>query len=434
MALIPPAETTIVEFKTQWSSSIRKEIIAFANTLGGDLYIGVDDDGNVVGIANPSAVQESVISMARDNIYPTVMPLLGFKVLNDAGKKVLVVHVNKGPDRPYRAGPNDVNTIYVRVGNVCVPASFEQISRFVTESNPTPWEERVANDQNLTFEYFTDYCADHGVLIDPKRHIGAGLWSPTFGSYTNLGMLLSDQNPFEVKVSVYADNGKGSLLKTATLSGSLLKVLEETDAYIFHECLSRIDKPRTGGLQRTEQHDIAHDALREAVVNLAVHRDYTRTPPCTVHITPAQVSLFSVGGPHELTADEILLMMTTNCRNPKLAAIFNRLRLMEGTGSGFTKIHDAYPGIPLTEILTISETMFLINLPRIVPDRNLPTDIIERRIYELLRTQKTASRQFIQDALGIARSTLSQRLKRMTDEGYIRATGAGRSTTYQISA
>lgn len=433
MSLIPPAETTLVEFKTQWSNSIKKEIIAFANTLGGDLYIGVDDDGNVVGIDNPSAVQESVIAMARDNIYPTVMPLLGFKVLNDNNKKVLVVHVNQGPDRPYRAGPNDVNTIYVRVGNVCVPASFEQISRFVTESNPTPWEERAANIQNLTFEYFTEYCADHGVLIDPKRHIGAGLWSSTFDCYTNLGMLLSDQNPFEVKVSVYGDDKKGSLLKTETLSGSLPKVLEETDACIFRECLKRIDKPQAGGLQRLEQHDIAHDALREAVVNLAVHRDYTRTPPCTVHITPSQVSLFSVGGPHELTVEEILLMMTTNCRNPKLAAIFNRLRLMEGTGSGFTKIHDAYPNTPLNEILTIGETMFLINLPRVVVDRNLPTDIIERRIYEMLRTRHTASRQVIQDTLGIARSTLSQKLKQMTEAGFIKVTGASRSTVYQIA-
>lgn len=117
MDAIPPVESTIVEFKSDWSDSIKNELIAFANTFGGNLYIGVADNGSPIGLDNPTKLQERIVSMARDNIFPSILHLLAFKVLTIEGRSILLVHVDRGDEPPYRLGLNDVNTIYVRVGN-----------------------------------------------------------------------------------------------------------------------------------------------------------------------------------------------------------------------------------------------------------------------------------------------------------------------------
>lgn len=68
MLFLPSHESVTTEFKREWTDNIKKEIVAFANTLGGDLFIGVDDDGTLVGVDNPDRLEERIISTARDNI------------------------------------------------------------------------------------------------------------------------------------------------------------------------------------------------------------------------------------------------------------------------------------------------------------------------------------------------------------------------------
>lgn len=114
MFFLPPHESVTTEFKREWTDNIKKEIVAFANTLGGDLFIGVDDDGELVGVDNPDRLEERIISMARDNIHPAVTHLLWFERIRRDGKTALVVHVGPGTDKPYCTDPRDSGTVYVR--------------------------------------------------------------------------------------------------------------------------------------------------------------------------------------------------------------------------------------------------------------------------------------------------------------------------------
>lgn len=401
------------------------------------MYVGVNDDGLPVGISNPAKLQERIISMARDNIYPSILPLLSFKILKVQGSSVLLVHVDSGQDRPYRLGPNDVNTIYVRVGNTSMPASYEQICRFVNESNPTPWESRLSKNQNLTFEYFDAYSSARHFPVDVKKNLNLGLWDKTLEGFTNLALLLSDQNPFQVRITVYAYDDRSYILGTDVFSGSLLKVLEETDQAILKVSLCGIEKQSYGGLERKEIYDVPRAAIREAVVNMMVHRDFMRSPPCTIQVTPSQISFFSIGGPYDLTVEELVLMTATNCRNPKLAMIFNRLQLMEGVGSGFNIIHASYPNVDFADLLTIGETMFLIQLPRKKPKNrslsfNSSNDPLTNRIQDFIGVQGQVSRRQIETFLNIPRSTVSYKLLSMMKAGLIRTVGNGRNTMYEL--
>ena len=437
MDAIPPVESTIVEFKSDWSDSIKKELIAFANTFGGDLYVGVSDNGSPIGLNNPTKLQERIVSLARDNIFPSILHLLAFKVLTIEGRSILLVHVDRGDDPPYRLGPNDVNTIYVRVGNTSMPASYEQICRFVNESNPIPWESRLSKNQNLTFDYFDTYSSARKFPVDVKKHLNLGLWDKFLDGFTNLALLLSDQNPFEVRLSVYDDDDRSNLTNTAIFSGSLLKVLEETDQATLKESHCGIRKQPYGGLERIELYDVPRIAIREAVVNMMVHRDFMRTPPCTVQVTPSQISFFSIGGPCDLSVEELVLMTATNCRNPKLAMIFNRLSLMEGVGSGFNKIQACYSHVKFSDLLTIGETMFVIHLPRDQSkNRRLNFKPIEdpltNRIQDFVGVNGQVSRRQIESELSMPRSTVSYKLLAMMKAGLIRPIGKGKNTVYVL--
>lgn len=444
MLFLPSHESVTTEFKREWTDNIKKEIVAFANTLGGDLFIGVDDDGTLVGVDNPDRLEERIISMARDNIHPAVAHLLWFERVRRDGKAALVVHVGQGTDKPYCTDPRDSGTVYVRVGSVTLRASITQIRRFVEESNPTPWDSRIARDQSLTFHYCAAYCAERGLHFNPVQDFTYGLVDPKSRCFTNLAYLLSDQNTYRITLAVFRDEQKTDLKRSKEFSGSILQCLEEANEYILEECLMQMEKPTNGTLERINHYSVPSEAVREALVNMIAHRDYTRTPPCVVHITPSEVKFFSVGGPADLTAHEILTQMATNCRNLRLAHFLKALHLMEGIGSGFQTIRRAYDHVELTELINILDTAFLITLPS---KKELPPKKVERRtesemthwddfsptderIFDFLSSQSRTSRLDLEKNLSLPRSTTNYHLRKLLEEGRIRKIGVGRNTFY----
>lgn len=443
MSKIPPCESEIVEFKRNWTENIKKELVAFANTLGGDLYIGVGDAGEIVGVDQPDRTAERVISMARDNIYPSVMPLLSFKRIREGDKTVVAVHVMPGTDKPYCTDPSDIGTIYVRVGTFSMTASYAQVSRFVAQANPVVWESRVATEQALTFEFCRAFALSKNLNFNPTQDFFYGFVDPKSRSYTNLAYLCSDENPHKIVIAVFADEEKAQLLKSETLSGSILKCLQDAQEFILGECLLRMEKPTDGSLERQNRYSVPPDAVREALVNMVAHRDYTRTPPCVIHLTPSRVLFFSVGGPADLTEEEILLQIATNCRNVRLANFLKALHLMKGTGSGFCTIRSAYNNIPLRQLIQVLDTSFLISLPRqILPVevRRFPTyaDVmaldsqtsVEARIIDLIRKNGPLTRAQIEEQLTIPRTTANYWLNKLNEKQQIIREGSGRNTRY----
>ncbi len=208
MNSIPPCESNLVQFKRSWSDNIRNELVAFANTLGGDLYIGIDDSGTLVGVDEPDRLEERVISVARDNVYPSIMPLLSFRRITDGNKTALVVHVMPGTEKPYCTDPSDISTIYVRVGTVSMRASYAQITRFVEEANPTPWESRLSKNQALTFDYCNAFSLSRNLNFNPAQDFFYGFVDPKSREFTNLAFLCSDQNSFKIVIAVFADDEK----------------------------------------------------------------------------------------------------------------------------------------------------------------------------------------------------------------------------------
>ncbi|WP_297610901.1 RNA-binding domain-containing protein [uncultured Sutterella sp.] len=434
MKEIPKAESQTVEFKSQWTDGIKKTLVAFANTTGGDLYIGVGDNGEVIGLQNINRVEEQLISMIRDNIAPSIFPFTQFEQLCIDRKHVLWVHVDQGSQRPYAFDGTNAGSIYVRIGNSSRPASIDEVSEMVRTSNPTPWEERISPEQDLSFNSFRSFALERNIDIDPQKHIGLGLWNKKIGLYTNLGLLCSDQNPFEIVCIQFADQDKLEILKSERISGSIFKLFNESFIFLKSATARGMEKAVGNSLNREDHYSVPIPVIREALINLVAHRDFGRTPPCTIHVTPKYVELFSVGGLPDLMPDDIYLRLATNCRNSRLAALLVKLGLMESLGTGFNLIFNTYKKLLPQEIVIISSSSFVLRIPQAPKITSEANSGWRRELIELMNDKEAMSRQEIQDAWQVKQATCINRLRQAADEGLIEIIGNGRSRKYKLNS
>ena len=147
-------ESETVEFKEVVVEDVKKEIIAFANCDGGKLYIGVGDDGTVTGLDDPDRTALQISNMVRDAIKPDVTMFLHYETLEEHGKKIVVVDVQRGTDRPYYIARKGMRPegVYVRQGYSSVPATDTAIRRMIKETDGDRFEAMRCLNQNLTFE------------------------------------------------------------------------------------------------------------------------------------------------------------------------------------------------------------------------------------------------------------------------------------------
>lgn len=147
-------ESETVELKEVVVDDIKKEIIAFANCDGGKLYIGVQDDGTVIGLDNPDGVALQISNMARDAIKPDVTMFLHYETVEEDGKKIVSVIIQRGTDRPYYIAKKGMRPegVYVRQGYSSVPATDTAIRRMIKETDGDRFEAMRSLNQDLTFE------------------------------------------------------------------------------------------------------------------------------------------------------------------------------------------------------------------------------------------------------------------------------------------
>ena len=432
--LLPSCETLTVEFKREWTKdTIPKTLVAFANTAGGDLYIGVDDTGHVVGVEDPDAVRQSLASVLADRIFPSVFDCITDETLTIRGKYVVHIHVLPGPRRPYGLDVKNAGSVYIRSGNTTRPARIEEICRIARESDLVPFEERISLEQHLTFETLKQFCWEADFDFNPVRNRQYGLWNADRERYTNLAFLLSDQCTFGTVVAEFSDDEKLHVVVSRRFEGSVLTLLSDGMRFLSESNLIGMEFPTDGRLQRQEIYAVPPSILREALVNAVAHRDYNRTVATAVHVSPSNVEIFTGGGLAGLEADEVLSGFATDCRNKHLAQILGRLHLMEGIGNGFRQIRLAYPQMPMEKLLTIRTSSFTITLPRRQSVQNRSGQPQEDGILDYLVHHPRASRQELQDVLGCSQATCSRRLKTLAEQGKIDVIGNTRNRRYSLT-
>ena len=341
------AECTAYDFKSMLEEkkpkSWLKSVSAFANGMGGSLFFGVDDDGNVRGLSNVQHVCEIISNKIRDYMDPLPEVEMIPEVID--GCSILQLKVNAGNYTPYYYVGDGQRVAFVRVGDESIPATAEQMVRLVLKGT------------NKTFDSIhTDYKAeDYSFTIlansfklrtnqewDKKYLLSFGLVTNT-GNLTNAGALFADDSPmWQSRLYCTRWDGleKSDAINDSEFNGNILILLREAMDFVKANTRKGWEKLPNG---RKNKPEYSERAVLEALVNHFIHRDYT-VMGSEVHldIYDDRLAITSPGGMYsgQNVQDLSLEDISSDRRNPILADVMAQLDYMEKRGSGLKRIYN----------------------------------------------------------------------------------------------
>ncbi len=443
--LFPEEESSLLEFKREFpkNDQIIKTAIGFANQNGGRLVIGVADDRNVVGIPEESVqeLMEKIQHSIYESCHPILIPSIYSRRFED--KLVLVVDVSKGNNKPYfKKSEGVANGTYIRLGIVTAKATPEMIqelqfqSRGITQ-DVLPIYQATNEDLNfdaimrfLRTKQFPIQVEEPTVEILKSYHLIVEEHSriyPTVG-----GILLFGKNPqhFLTEAFVICSHFKGisgrDMIATRDCTSTLFDQYRSSTAFV-EEQLNRSFVIKGG--KREESLEMPVNAIREAILNVIVHRNYRIPGPIKIAIYQDRLELFSPGvfpGPIRIRDLELGI---TYIRNPVICRVFREAGYIEKLGSGFPTIFSSFKEANMRQphIFEREEAIKIV-LPRGKDTSSSTTD--ELKIMNLFTSKEQITINEIAASLGVSRTTAWRILQPLVREGLIARQGKGPSSVY----
>ena len=426
-------ETENMEFKSHFTEEIYKEVIAFANTDGGIVYVGIDNEGNAIGLANVDNEYTRITNGIRDAIMPDVTMYVRYFVQDN---KVVRITVNEGANKPYYLKSKGLKPsgVYVRQGASSVPASSEQIRQMIKGRDGDTLEEIRSIDQKLTFEATEKAFKCYGVEFGAEKYRTLGMTKKNDDIYTNLALILSDQCPHTIKVAVFSDENCTVFRDSKEFGGSIFKQFEDTVNY-----LTLCNKTRSviKGVVRADSPDYPEEAIREALLNALVHRDYSFSGSIIINVNDKKMEFISIGGLLPgLSLDDIRIGISQP-RNRNLAEVFHRLRLIESYGTGIRRIYKLYESCGETPIIEATSNAFKIVLPNMnetspqAPDEGRITYQM-RRVLDFITDNGPTTDTELEELLEIKHTRVYNLTREMKDLGLLRIEGRGKEKKYLL--
>lgn len=424
-----------VEFKRQFTKEIIKTVVAFINTNGGKIYIGIEDDGTLIGIDNSDKVLLTLTNSIRDSIKPDVTLFTSCEIENRDGKKIIVVDVQKGVAAPYYLSEKGIRPsgVYVRQGASSVPATDAAILKMIRDSDGENFEELRSLSQELDFYTLKKEFNEASIKLEDSQMKTLHIIDDS-GLYTNLGLLLSEQCQHTIKVAVYEGCSKEIFKDRYEFSGSIMKQMK--DVYDFLDRYNRTHSEVTG-IIRKDTREYPEVAIREALLNAIVHKDYAFSGSTLISIFDDRIEFVTIGGlVRGINEDDILLGVSIS-RNKNLARIFYQLKWIEAYGTGILKTIESYERFGLKPNIEISSNAFKITLPNtsiISQKKNGYTHLNEKEmvIITMFDKSETISRIDVERELSISQPTAINLLKKLLDKSIITRFGNGKNTLYRL--
>lgn len=430
-----------IELKEKFTPELKKEVVAFANTNDGTIYIGITDKGDVIGVKNLDETMLQAGNSIRNAIKPDITPFIKIQNEEIKNKNIIKIEVQRGTSRPYYIAEKGLKPsgVYVRQGSSSVPASNEMIRQMIKETDGDSYEELRSLNQNLTFDYVEQIMKKENLQFGLSQKKTLGIIGDD-SLYTNLGLLLSEQCTHTIKVAIFEGTEKTIFKDRREFSGSILKQL--SDVFDFID-LSNRTNATFQGLIRKDKRDYPVQAIREALLNTVIHREYSFSASTLINIYTDRIEFVSLGGLVPGLSIDAIMLGVSQSRNEKLANFFYRLKLIEAYGTGIKKIISAYENTKLIPEIIAVDGAFQVVLPNVnavsevltIPqsdsvDKTLGKQELE--IVELLRKNGDMSRKEIQDFLNIKQSRTIILLGILLEQGIIIKIGQGKNIRYSI--
>ncbi len=422
-------ENVNVEFKSAYSKTVVKEIVAFLNTVGGTLYIGIADDGSVVGVDNLDDTMLKITNIIRDAVLPEPVPFTQTELIYMEEHPVIKITVNAGSEKPYFIKERGLTPegVFVRRGTACQPLALSGIREMIAETSGRSFEECRCILQDLNFDFFKSEMKKCGIPIEDAQMKTLKLIGRD-GLYTNLAYLLSDECPYTVKVAVFEGKDKTEFRARKEFSGSVLKQL--SDVYDYLDMFNKT-KVIIKGLYRSDIRDYPEEALREALLNSIVHRDYSFSGSTMINMFSDHIEFSSLGGLVNGLSMEAIFMGISQSRNPNLAALFYRMKLIESYGTGIEKMKRLYENSSIPPVFKSAEGAFLVVLYN--KNENGEKQIKNKeqlQILDYIERNGSITRKDAETLLGVSTTKAYNALRELCDSGVIKQESQGRKSKY----
>lgn len=445
---IQQGEGKTLELKQQLpkGEQLAKTLIAFANTSGGKLILGVNDQRRVVGVQGDEFdLMDRIASMIHSQCEPTLLPNIYLETLQD--KTLVVVQVHRGSQLPYYLkSQGREQGVYVRLGATNRQAGLDMIHELERQRLLQSYDEQSAWDtalEQLDLSPLQAAFEQAGRPLDPARMRSLklirneqGKDHPTHG----LMILLGLYEQVEIKCSRFKGTSMAVFLDKKEYRGDLFSQLVQAEAFIKNHLHLKVE---ILGLQRTETYEIPIPAIREALINAVVHRDYSNAGrDIKVGIYDDALNLVSPGGlPNGLTLDEAL-KGRSEIRNKVIARVFKELGYIEQWGSGMARIRELcrQAGNPEPSIAESGDFVDIeFHRTEIAEGSSMGGheggqmggQILElterqREVLALLQENPNITRQALVDRLNINASAVQKHLDKLKEAGAIERIGGTR--------
>ena len=483
MEEIVHGESKNVEFKETLpdkSEKYMKTIIAFANTQGGQLIVGVNDvTREVTGVDMDSVfkIMDRITNAVSDSCTPQIVPDITFQTIE--GKTIVVVYVAPGANRPYymKSRGKEGGT-YIRVAGTSRQADADKIKELELEGARISWDELICVGYEVKENAIKKLCRDMNRYrneMQQRKGNAEKLQQVTRAQLLNWNVIKKTEDGYlasnafalltgkhfyysRTQCAVFAGTDRGEFIDKKEYDGPLYGQIEEAYAFVLRNIRR---SAKVEGLIRREGHELPPDAIREMIINAHCHRNFLDNSCVQVALYDDRLEVTSPGGLcYGLTLEEAISGRSKQ-RNRIVAEVFNQMGLIEAWGTGLGNIRKAAKEYSLPEPQFIEMTgTFRVNLFRglsPMEDRqkigktsakNLKSigetsvkarksigvelNATQKSIIDLLSENVQMSGTELAERIGISKRNIETNIKKLKEKGILVRHGSARAGYWEI--
>lgn len=443
-----------VEWKESWNDKYLQWICGFANAQGGKLYIGCDDNGNVIGVNDSKKLLEDIPNQIRD----AMGIIVDVNLLTDGDKEYIEIDVPS-----YPIGISCKGKYYYRSGSTKQTLTGPALEAFLIRKHGATWDHsplpvfKMEDVDDGIVGRFKQLAAkkgriDQSLLDEPKEVLIEKLRLTNGGYLTNAAMLLFSKNPDQYQLGPYIKIGyfenDADLLYQDEVHGSILEQIDKAIELIYFKYMRA--KITYVGIQRREKYFVPEEALREALLNAICHKQYESRIPIQVSVYEDKLYVGNVGRlPETWTAEKLLQKHNSLPYNPDIANVFYLAGYIESWGRGIEKICDSLKkdNLPMPEY-TVHPGDIMIKFTgpedRIIRVSGKVTDGVtsevtshvtdrEQQVLQFLSEDPGYTMPRLAEMMGVSRKTVAEYLKSLKEKGLIERVGTNRNGHWEIN-
>ncbi len=446
--LIKQGESQRLEFKPSLSdiNRITETICSFANAQGGVVIIGINDTGDIEGIDIGKQTVERLTNSLVDNLDPKVYPEI--KVLTIDKKEIIIIEVKESSDKPHLAS----GKAFIRVGKTTKAMSRSEYEKHLLSKRKIKFDSDICKEATLkdidkeNVQWFLSKAKEaRNLSITANTSLKESLTKLKLmkkGRITNAAFLMFSKNPqsfflqCETKCARFKGTSTKEFIDMAEFSGPLFKQVDEAENFVLRN-IKKAAWIEPGKIERQEKWEYPKDAIREAITNAIIHRDYEDVAKVQVRIFDDRIEVWNPGSlPEGWTVEDLKHKHESRPFNPVLARLFFLIKYIEEWGRGTLDIIESClnHGLPEPEFNELTSSIVVTFRKSKITDEMLESlNNRQKELLNYLMTHRKITVSEYRKMFTIAKDTAHRDLTVLIDKGLLIPRGSGRNTYYEFS-